>query len=352
MYSNLKKGFSFEETLRAYFIRSGNYCIRGVLLRQAKEDITDIDLWLYERPSGASRRRKIVDAKFKKSPKAVERILFTRGMADYLNIEEAYVATCDKRPILEEFSSRIGISVINGQDLQLMSKREKLLFPERISEEDYISLLREVDRNRRNKVLKNLHEDLKSSLLCNMGAGALNNALITCGIVARALLSSYPNGKGAEASTRLLYFTCSVIAICLDFILSKFWFRSLSEKRDALINSIKYGHHNKGYGQEKIRVASALVTQHAPNGSAVAQSMKNSISDYFDNIHADIVVDHVIENLRNNTLYEMACILEKRAYDRDLQGYDTLSSPEKSFLGTIMDFCGIDRVRIANSWAK
>ena len=75
------KGAVLEEVLRAYFLRAGFFAIRGVTFRFADEDLTDVDLWLYERPTGTSRRVQICDIKYKQRPKAVERIFWTSGLA-------------------------------------------------------------------------------------------------------------------------------------------------------------------------------------------------------------------------------------------------------------------------------
>jgi hypothetical protein len=80
------KGYQLEELLRAYFLRAGFFVVRGVPFQHAGDDLTDIDLWLYERPTGSSRRRQIVDAKSKTKPKAVERLLWTKGLAQLLDV--------------------------------------------------------------------------------------------------------------------------------------------------------------------------------------------------------------------------------------------------------------------------
>jgi hypothetical protein len=87
------KGAVLEEVLRAYFLRAGFFVVRGVPFRFADEDLTDVDLWLYERPTGASRRVQICDVKYKQRPKAVERIFWTSGLAGALEVDGAYVAT-------------------------------------------------------------------------------------------------------------------------------------------------------------------------------------------------------------------------------------------------------------------
>src|SRR6266481_1525900 len=91
------KGYRLEEALRNYFLIAGLYVVRGVPLRLEGEDLTDIDLWLYERPSGSARRRLVVDAKFKSKPKAAERLFWTKGLSEFLRMDGAYVATTDSR---------------------------------------------------------------------------------------------------------------------------------------------------------------------------------------------------------------------------------------------------------------
>ncbi len=89
----LEKGYLLEETLREYFRQAGYFAVRGVPFQLAGDDVTDIDLWLYERPTASGRRRTIVDIKNKVRPKAVERIVWTTGLRAALGVEAALVAT-------------------------------------------------------------------------------------------------------------------------------------------------------------------------------------------------------------------------------------------------------------------
>ncbi len=138
MAQNNAKGYQLEELLRAYFLRSGMYVVRGVPLQFEGDDLTDIDLWLYERPTGSSRRRQIVDIKSKLKPKAIERLFWTKGLFDLLKVDDAYVATTDNRPKLKDISTQLGISVIDGTDLDRISESEKVWFPNRLNEEDFL----------------------------------------------------------------------------------------------------------------------------------------------------------------------------------------------------------------------
>ena len=58
---NLKKGELAEEKLRLYFKSLGFFVVRSIECKYQGYDVTDIDLWLYSRPSPISRERTNVD---------------------------------------------------------------------------------------------------------------------------------------------------------------------------------------------------------------------------------------------------------------------------------------------------
>ena|SRR5262249_30509384 len=74
------KGFDLEEALKAYFWRAGYFVVRAVPFRLNGDDVTDIDLWVYERPAALTRRRLIVDAKNRRSSRVSERIISASGL--------------------------------------------------------------------------------------------------------------------------------------------------------------------------------------------------------------------------------------------------------------------------------
>src|SRR5262245_50281468 len=109
-----RKGPSMEEALRYYFIRNGYYTLRSVPFIYREFDVTDVDIWLYERPSAVSRQRIIVDAKNRKTPQAIERIFWTLGLRVALGVEQAIVATTERRPAVAEFGKLKGLVVLDG----------------------------------------------------------------------------------------------------------------------------------------------------------------------------------------------------------------------------------------------
>src|SRR5690554_2769963 len=91
------KGLDTEERLRSYFLDAGYYVVRGVPLMQGTIEVTDVDLWLYLRGSALHRTRANVDIKSRVRSKALERILWAKGMQLMLRVDDAIVATQDKR---------------------------------------------------------------------------------------------------------------------------------------------------------------------------------------------------------------------------------------------------------------
>lgn len=346
------KGYMLEELLRAYFLRAGMYAVRGVPLQIDGEDLTDIDIWLYERPTGSSRRCQIVDAKSKLRPKAVERLLWTKGVYELLQVDGAYVATTDIRPLLQEISANLGISILDGADLKRMAESEKVLYAERLSEEDLDARIKAVDKGRRSKDLQVRYQDLKATLIDHFGPRSVNRSLEHFGIFAQHLVSNYPNSGPAEVALRLTYIAASVVAITLDYTLAKVSFKSVEDRRETILNTIRYGDEDESSGMEKIRVAAALVERYAPNGRAVSQSMLNAIRDDFEKIPAEVIADHLLVQLKGDALFRLARSLEAEGFSRHPRGFDELQLEEKSFLGVLMDFAGLERAQFANAWTS
>lgn len=349
---NGQKGYELEELLRAYFIRAGVYAVRGVPLRLDGDDLTDVDIWLYERPTGSSRRRQIVDAKSKTKPKAVERLFWTKGLYELLEVDGAYIATTDTRPLLKEMSRRLGLSILDGADIKRMADSDRVLLPNRISEEEMVAKIKDFDKSRRTKDTQIAYGDLKAALIDGFGGGTVNRALEHVAGFSDALVSCHPKSNGAETNLRLLYVAASVSAIALDFSLTKVSFKSADERRKTILNVIRYGEEDESRGLEKVRIATALIERYAANGSAVAQSVFQAIKSDFSKIPAEIVADHILKNLKSDGLFRLARSLELRAFSKDLLGFDDLPADEKSFLGVLLDFSGTDRSSVAEGWVS
>lgn len=344
------KGLLLEETLRAYFIRAGLFVARGVPLTVGGDEVSDIDIWLYETPTGSSRRRLILDAKSKTRPKAIERLFWAKGVCEYLRVDGAYIATTDKRPLLKRMSRKLGISVLDGSDLARMVESGKILFSDRLHEEDMEKIIRTVDQSRRNKKLYRAYRELKASLVDEFGPGTTNRALDFFAEFSHIVAQSHPNSEAAAVGLRLAYVAASLIAIALDFVLTGVSFKSREDRRSTIVNVIRYGFEDEESGLEQVRIATALVKKYATNGRTVAKNMEQVIRRDFEKIPAEEVADYVVEKLKSRGGFELARSLEERAFNTRLIGYDSLSLDEKSFVGLILDFVGVEREYFASAW--
>lgn len=344
------KGLELEELLRAYFLRAGFFVARGVAVLHGEDDLTDVDIWLYERPTGSSRRIQIVDAKSKNKPKAVERLLWTKGLADLLKVDGAYVATTDARPMLRRVAKRLGLALLDGGDLRRIGESEKVAFPDRLSEEEFMSEVSRFDQPRRDRKMQASYADVKTALVDGFGSGATNRALDNFGALAALTASLHPNSVDAGVATRVAYFAAAVVALSIDFVLSEFSFRTIEERRTALINAIRFGNTDSAIGRERILVATQLLRKYAPGGEATGRAVESAVYQDLQRIPAEILGDYVAKYGRHDELFQIAKRLEHAAFSKSLPSFDSLGAEEKSLLGALLDFSSTDRAKFASAW--
>src|SRR5690606_19633763 len=117
------KGAAAEEALKRYFTDLGYFVVRGMSVIVGDSDVTDIDLWLYNRPSPLTRERINVDVKNKRTPQALERIFWAKGVQTVLGFDACIVATSDRRPEVVEFGRAHGVTVLDGTLLRRICEK-------------------------------------------------------------------------------------------------------------------------------------------------------------------------------------------------------------------------------------
>ena len=344
------KGLQLEELLRAYFLKAGFFVVRGVPFQHEGDDLTDVDLWLYERPTGSSRRRQIVDAKSKAKPKAIERLLWTKGLEQLLDVDGAYVATTNSRPMLRTISRQLGIAVLDGADIRRINESDKVPFADRIAEDALLMHIASVDSQRRNKTIQTQYQDLKHSLIENFGAGTINRALDAFAHFTNIAVTAHPGSEAATVGLRLAYFATSIVAISLDYVGSEVFFRTSEQKFAALVNAVRYGNIDNSAGLERVRLATALVKKYSPSGDAAARSLELGIKRDLANIPAEIIAEFAVKNNRLEDLFQIAKRLEHLAMSKVLVPFDDLQPEGKAFVAVLLDYTGVDRIRFASCW--
>lgn len=343
------KGADLEEILRAYFWHAGYFVARGVPFKVDGDDITDIDLWLYERPAAATRRRLIVDIKNKKSPKAAERIVWAKGLQAALSVDGAIVATTDSRPSTRKFSRALGVTLFDGEATSKLVNSNLLRRAEWLTSEEFNSAIKRVDERRRSADWRTQIGEARASLISGFGVNSVNMNLSVCAYFAQQATNAYPNSEEANISLRLLYSASAMAAISLDYVLADQAFRSADDRRRSIISAIRFGNSDGNHNSATVRAAIALAQTYADNGSAISKQIENGFFADANNIPAEIIGDHIAKISVTDALFNTARELEGASIHQVLRPFDGLSVDAKSLLGVFLDFNLVSREKVANA---
>lgn len=338
-----------EELVRAYFLRAGFFVMRGVPLRHAASDLTDIDLWIYERSAVFARRRTIIDIKDRKSPQAAERLFFVKGLSSIIAVEGAGVATTDNRPALRELARKHGLLWIDGADIQRLKESDALASLNRITEEELNSEIAAVDKAREGKVLREKIDHLKSAVADRFGPSCANTAIDGFQSFAREVVNAHPSSAAAKATARLAYLSAAIAAAAFDFASADCVLRPPAERVRHMIGAIRYGADSEG-AFANLRWAETAIREYLPNGAGAAQIVRDKFLAEFEAIPAQGLAEIIVKLSNSDKLFTIAKALEKAAYSSALPSFDFLDADAKGFLGALLDFAGVNRMRFAGGW--
>jgi len=346
------KGLDLEEVLKAYFWQAGYFVVRGIPFRLDGDDVTDIDLWLYERPAALTRRRLIVDVKNRRSPKVSERIIWTSGLQAALGVDGAIVATTDKRASARSLAKPLNIILLDGDAIAKLTHSEQLKNTGQLRSEEFDNAVKRIDEGRRSVEWRQNLRDARASLISGMGVQSANRNLAASAFFAEQALSAQPRSEQAQLAVRLVYLTSALTAISLDFALADQAFRSQEERRQSIISGIRFGDAAGVATLSTVRAAVGLARKYAENGPAVAKQIEYGFNGEAERIPAEIIADYVSRISASDTLFNVAREIEKASSSVELPSYDEMSSEAKSLLGAFLDFNGVSRERIAAAWPR
>ncbi|MDP9423563.1 MAG: hypothetical protein M3Q19_12170 [Pseudomonadota bacterium] len=344
------KGIAIEEALRLHFSGQGIFAIRSVPYRLENEDVTDIDLWLYESPGSTARRRTIVDIKHKKSPQAAERLIWTKGLQTALAVEAALVATTDRRTATQRLARTLKIGLVDFLPFQkIVSALAGHVTV--IPQSDFEAQVREADAIRRTTEWRDQLTSLKGSLLTNLGFGSANRALIALAKIYEDGITSPASSERAVLAGRLTYFAAACAAVSLDYALSEFAFRSKDDRIALTLNGLRYG-ADANATIARIRASSALIEKYLPNGRHLAKMVESQFMAEAERLPAEIIAEHVTKQSANETLFQPALALLGAALAQTPPTFDSLPTATKALMGVFIDFSGGSREKFAKMWAN
>jgi hypothetical protein len=332
------RGGRTEEDLREYFLRSGYFAVRGIPVEYAGIDVTDVDVWLYLRPSPLGRERINVDVKDRRKPNAMERILFAKGLQDVLGLERAVVATTDKRPAVKTFGDTHGVLVLDGT---FLDKLKATAGNSRLTEEEFVE---KVISGKEDRLLGNWKVRLdraKGQLVTSLDFNGCNSWLEEMRYFAEQAMGS----SRKEAALRLFYLLESYMLIGLDFSLRALAFEPAATRRQAIENGFRHGSGGKAEIERSLNLATDLVENYLPNARGLGSQLRTRFNADLANLPVEILGEYFGKVEVSSEMFSFARSFESKAYARVLAQPSDLEPPLQGAIGVALDFLGIERQR-------
>jgi len=342
------KGPLLEEIVRAYFAKQGFFALRSLPLRYEGEDVTDVDIWLYARQSASVRTRAIVDVKNKKSPRALEPVLWTKGLQTVTNADRAIVVTTDNSPHIVKFGQKHKVIVLTNAFLDRLLKT--LPLQDRLSLEELLDAIRKYSGQKADGDWIRRLEDTKSGLISLSAFPALNRSLASFGFFVNRI-ESRPHF--AEQALRCALLCASVACITLDAALERVVFEDTPGRQKAILDGVTYGDSGDSRTQKGIDNVLALLEENMENGKVIANEAKRAITASFQGVRADILAEHFSREHNSSQLVPIARELESLAHQRHAPATATLSPDARALMGVFADFVQAKRqVILGATFAK
>lgn len=117
----MSKGFDFENSLVSFFRSQGYLAKRGVpLIVENSQDATDIDVYGLKFTYPFIETNLVCDCKNKARPKPFERLFWTKGMAEYVKVDNVYVALPRVQTKVAKFAATLGVNILTKEKIELL----------------------------------------------------------------------------------------------------------------------------------------------------------------------------------------------------------------------------------------
>lgn len=338
---NAAKGGLAEEVLAAYFRQVGYFVVRGVPFEYEGYSVTDIDLWLYVRSSSVSREIAIVDIKRKRTPQAIERIFWTKGLQKAVRADRAIVATTDSREEVVSFGKQLGVTVLGGKFLKKLEKPNRSE-EARLSEEDLSKIFDENPLGKLDGDWKGRLARAKQGLAHGLSFDQINFWLEDARFFSEQVIARPGN---RDIAMRCMFRVASFVAIGIDYILKDLSFEDGNEKRRALKAGFTYGDGGANSISDSVGQSLTLLQQFGGVSSSDTGAIKARVEAAFSDLPTEILSEFFGNVSVARGLVSTAKELDSAGmYAGELRALK-LSQPTVAFIGCLLDFWGLDRTK-------
>jgi hypothetical protein len=337
----IDKGGEAEEALRHYFRNLGAFVLRGVPLRQGREDITDIDLWTYTRASVHARHIAIIDIKNKRRSKGYERIIWLRGLRSALRADEAIVATNSGRENLKPFADRMGVRLLSHQVFQAVMSHY-IGEGSRLSSEE----LDHIWRNTKLDTPMNLYGRMRSNL--EEVSFGINFSSLNKWIDEAASLMVYAldHERTPGPIYRAVLLCCGLIALGGDYLGKDIVFADLDARKTHFKNGLVFGKSDSSFANSFVNFAEKLVTDFVDSTGASAAAIRHGFARAADDLPVNQFIEFFARPTAGRDLMDAALQLEDAAFARSLPNISSLPTEAKTICLLVADYAGIERRRL------
>lgn len=342
MTTTLGKGEIAEEALRNYFLEQGYFVVRSLPFAYNQIDITDIDLWLYEKASPFTRERTNVDVKNKNNPQAFERIIWAKGLQVTLRLERTIVATTSIRREAREFGLANDVIMIDGNFLNNLIN--KGINPNRITEEEFLSAISNESSGKGEEDWKGRYIASKGRLLSKFNFDGCNEYLRE---IHYFIEQSMIRADRTLIPLRLFYINIAFFLICIDFIVKNYTSLDQKSRMELLANGFNYGERGKERTESITNAAIKLASSIIANPT-IAKTLKIEIEKQIKGRPVEILADFFAKTSSMNSLFETAKLFESYSYSQAILSPSHLPVELQSVIGLLADFLRMDRKRILN----
>jgi len=339
---DLAKGELAEEALKAYFVTLGYFVVRSVPFNYSGYDVTDVDLWLYMKSSPLNRDRTCVDIKRKKTPQAIERVFWTKGLREVLGVERAIVVTTDNRKETREFGSKHNVIVLHGEFLQriinIFSKTTLRIIEEKLIAELKIPCVMD-----KNVLWPSFYKGAKATLLVGLNFNGCNQLLSKIRLIIEEYMAS---NKTSVAMVRLLYVVTAYFLIALDYTTRLISHLDLDSRRTGLAEGFRYGDAGRQRTDEIVDTALKLLVDTSSADIFSSAKIKAEVENQLSQYPADVLAEYVAKSETLNQLFTLGRAFEGLAYELKPPMPDQCPAELKTILGLLCDFFKIDRKKV------
>ena len=333
----ITKGPLLEEQLRAFFLRAGYFVLRGVKVLHNGAEVTDIDLVLYSRASPFKGLRTNVDVKNKRTPKALERIFWAKGLQQVLGYDNCIVVTTDYRKDVVDYGKIHDVTVFDGRFVSQLSDQFKVVrsgAEPRLTEEALYKLF-DISGDVVENPWTNGLESAKNKLSGKITFNVCNALLVDVQYFAEQFLA---HKSHEEALTRAFYLTVSYFLLAVDWLGKDISMLTFSERKDIYLRGFRYGSTYENFIKHLSSVTASL-----KNGEATLREIQALMEKAGEEHKFEVLSEYCASARFLSRAFGWSLKFEALAYAATFTSMADLDVDLKSTIALLVDFFGIPR---------